>query len=256
MQDYFNLWHNSIYGKEFYKTELNTLKNNLNNIFGFHVLQIGADESNYLKDLGDKLKINHKITLSNNLSTDLPTTKNILFANDCFIPLASQSIDAVLMAHAFEFTSDPHALLREIDRILLPEGHLIILSFNPWSLWGLRKTFTFRKPPQMEKSFPWDDSGRWFSSRRVTDWLSLLNYKVTFKQHYFFRPYISNEKLFRYTKFFENIGKIIPLGAAGFCIIAVKKQVGLELIRPKWQSDVSFVGKSSYAKPSMRINEN
>ena len=255
MQDYYKFWHNSIYGAEFYQAELNALKNNLKNIFGFHILQIGADHCNYLKDLGDKLKINHKITLSANVSDSLKN-KNILYANDCLIPLASQSIDAVLLAHAFEASNDPHSLLREVDRILLPEGHLIILCFNPWSLWGVRKGFTFKKSSSMEKTFPWDDVGKWFSSHRVTDWLSLLNYKITFKQHYFFRPYINNEKIFRYMSFFDHIGKIIPIGAAGFCIIAVKKQPGLECIRPSWQNDISFVGKTSYIEPSMRTNEN
>ena len=258
MQDYYNFWHNTVYGKEFYNTELQILKAHLNNIFGFHLLQIGAFGLNYLTDLDDKFKINHKILLSDTLENvgDNSKHKSILYAHNHEIPLDTHSVDAILISHGLEFCAHPHQLLREVDRILLPEGHLIILGFNPWSWWGLRKSFTFKKPPSMDKTFPWDDTGKWYSSSRVTDWLSLLNYQVNFKKHYFFRPCIDNKNIFKYTKIFDHIGKIIPLGAAGFCIIAVKKQIAFELIRPKWQSEVAFVGKSSYVEPSMRVKQN
>jgi len=257
--NYYQLWQNSAYGKEFFNTEINILKKNLKNIFGFHLLQIGAEKLDYLENLEDKLKINHRIVLSDNLSDKMPQNssfKSTLYTKDNEIPLASETIDAVLISHGLEQSTDPHGLLREVDRILLPEGYMIILGFNPWSFWGLRKGLTVKKTSDMELDFPWDTKGKWFSSARICDWLSLLNYKIDFKKHYFYRPCIDNPNILKYTAGFEMVGKIIPLGAAGFCIVAIKKQVAFELLRPKWQSELSLVGKANYIEPSMRIKDN
>jgi hypothetical protein len=150
--------------------------------------------------------------------------------------------------------------LREADRILLPEGNMIILGFNPWSLWGLRKALSLKSSTPGEiRSFPWNtaiykrERNKWLSCYRICDWLNLLNYKIIFKQHYFYQPCIDNQKILHYTRFFNYLGKIIPLGAAGFCIIATKKKEAFELIRPNWGQSVNFnaqVSKAGYIEPT------
>lgn len=268
--NYYTEWLNSAYGRDFYNTEINLLKANLGNIFGFHVLQIGSSELNYLELLSDKLKINHKLVLvDHKLSNNISNTISILNSKDNYIALDTQSIDAVIISHGLEFSQDPHGLLREVDRVLLPEGHLIILGFNPWSLWGLRKSLSF-KTDNKQRSFPWDtkldtkdinniecheSTSKWLSCYRVCDWLNLLNYSISFKKHYFYQPCIDNQNILNYTKFFNQIGEIIPIGAAGFCIIATKKQEACELVRPNWRRTMTFVPKAGYIEPTMRLKK-
>ena len=55
------------------------------------------------------------------------------------LPFATHSIDLVVMPHILEFAEDPHQVLREVERVLVPEGHVVITGFNPASLWGLRQ---------------------------------------------------------------------------------------------------------------------
>ncbi len=83
------------------------------------------------------------------------------------LPLASGSVDVVVLIHQLEFAERPHQIIREAARVLAPEGHLLVVGFNPMSLWGLRRLLTTgRREP------PW--TGRYLSALRVGDWMQLL----------------------------------------------------------------------------------
>lgn len=243
---YNNFWTNSEYGKELLDIEYNILKSNLHKVFGFHILQIGCPTINYLSDF---CKINHQLVLVNNLEYNVQDSRSIIYSADERIPLETASIDAVVIAHDLEFTENPHAVLREIDRILMPEGHLIILNFNPNSFWGIRSILTRKKSLE----YPW--SGSWRSCYRLCDWLKLLNYDIRKKDFYFYRPCINNKKLLNSMRLFETIGKLIPLGAAGYCISAIKKQEAMISLSANWRRQVELAGVSNYAEPTMRIHD-
>ena len=51
------------------------------------------------------------------------------------LPLASESCKLVVVQHLFERLDDPAACVGEIARVLAPEGVLLVLGFNPLSLW-------------------------------------------------------------------------------------------------------------------------
>jgi ubiquinone/menaquinone biosynthesis C-methylase UbiE len=55
------------------------------------------------------------------------------------LPFATQSLDLVVLPHVLEFAAEPHQVLREVERVLIPEGQVIICGFNPSSLWGMRQ---------------------------------------------------------------------------------------------------------------------
>ncbi|MES1948525.1 methylase [Salinisphaera sp. C84B14] len=87
------------------------------------------------------------------------------------LPLASASVDALVLAHALEQVAEPHALLRECARVLNARGQLIILAFNPLSLWALRQGFPTRRTPRFRPcSAP-------PSASRLYDWLRLLEFE-------------------------------------------------------------------------------
>ncbi len=86
------------------------------------------------------------------------------------LAVATDSIDAVFLPHMLETTEDPHAVLREVDRILRPDGHVVVAGFNPWGWWGVRHYLSRRRFPA--------GGQRMVSERRLRDWLHLLDYHV------------------------------------------------------------------------------
>jgi SAM-dependent methyltransferase len=84
--------------------------------------------------------------------------------------VTTDSIDAVFLPHVLETTEDPHATLREVDRILRPDGHVVIAGFNPWGWWGARHYLSRRRFPAGGR--------RMVSEARLRDWLQLLDYSV------------------------------------------------------------------------------
>jgi SAM-dependent methyltransferase len=87
------------------------------------------------------------------------------------LPFESKSVDACLLAHCLAWSSDPHRILREVDRVLIDDGWIIISGFNPFSVLGIGKLI-----PGIHKRVPWNS--RMFTQMRLMDWLSLLNYEV------------------------------------------------------------------------------
>ncbi|MGI9329305.1 MAG: class I SAM-dependent methyltransferase, partial [Gammaproteobacteria bacterium] len=98
-------------------------------------------------------------------------------ANDLAIP--ADSIDAVLLAHILESHGDPHAVLREVDRILRPDGQLIVAGFNPYGTWGFRHLLSGSRFPPGTASL--------ISDRRLKDWLRLLNFSIQRTRFYHFQ---------------------------------------------------------------------
>jgi SAM-dependent methyltransferase len=70
------------------------------------------------------------------------------------LPFAAHSIDLVVMAHVLEFHDDPHQILREVERVLIPEGEVIITGFNPLSIWGLRRDSPTARRFSLERPLP------------------------------------------------------------------------------------------------------
>lgn len=248
--EYKSFWTNTVYGKELFDFEQELISKYLTKIFGFNILQIGSTNINYLSQ---NCKVKHKLVLSSNIHEHLDNkldhnldNRSLLYSKDHLIALATDSVDAVILAHALEFSPEPHSVLREIDRVLLPSGNLIILGFNPWSFWGLRSALTNKK----SVLYPWH--GSWLSCNRVCDWLRLLDYEICDKTFYFFRPYLNSQKILNSMRFMDQIGKILPIGAASFCINAKKKQSLLTPIKAKWQNNIELVNVRNSAEPTMR----
>ncbi|MDT0618747.1 methyltransferase domain-containing protein [Salinisphaera sp. P385] len=88
------------------------------------------------------------------------------------LPLASGSLDAVVMPHSLELMPDPHRLLREVNRVLSDRGQVVLLGFNPYGPWALGQRLRRRG-----SGYPAAD--RLIALGRVRDWLQLLDFEVT-----------------------------------------------------------------------------
>ena len=135
----------------------------ISRLFGYHILQIGLEEH---QDLISDSPAGHKIMFSSKWSPGLAKP----VANCEKLPIASDSIDSIVLYHALDFTNDCHELLREATRILRPGGNMLVIGFNPFSVWGLWRLLKRKKTP------PW--KGRFLSVTRLSDWLRLLDLQI------------------------------------------------------------------------------
>jgi SAM-dependent methyltransferase len=102
----------------------------VNDIFGYNALQLGLPAHDFLRNSRIPLRFT---------GADQPGATVRLCGDE--LPIDSASLDLVLLPHILEFSEQPHAILREVERVLMPEGSLLISGFNPHSLWGLHRKF-------------------------------------------------------------------------------------------------------------------
>jgi SAM-dependent methyltransferase len=191
-------------------------------IFGFHALQLGLPGVDLLRES----RIAHRMRIAEGGEPDL-------YARGHELPLATQSIDLALLPHVLEFAEEPHAILREIDRVLMPEGRLVIVGFNPWSLWGLRSALGFSRD-----EFPW--KGHFLSLLRVKDWLALLGFDVSAGRLIGYAPPFNNERVRRRFGFMDPAGdRWWAVGGAVYMLQAIKRVRGMRLLTPAWQEQAA-----------------
>jgi SAM-dependent methyltransferase len=211
-------WFQTPLGQYLLEKERAYLDEVTRDIFGFHALQLGLSDVDLLREN----RITHKMRVAKSGAVDLHASSHDL-------PIATHSIDLVLLAHMLEFDDEPHAILREVDRVLMPEGRLVIVGFNPWSLWGLRSALGFSR-----EQFPWN--GRFLSLLRVKDWLALLGFEVNAGRLIAYAPPFDSERWRRRYGFMEPAGdRWWAVGGAVYMLQAIKRVKGMRLITPAWQ---------------------
>jgi SAM-dependent methyltransferase len=185
-------------------------------IFGYNALQLGLPQAELLKASRIPFRLKADPSATVGLRTDFRD-----------LPIAANSIDLVVLAHVLEFSADPHQVLREVARVLLPEGQLLIAGYNPWSPWGWRRVFGRRS------GYPWN--GRFINLPRLKDWLRLLELEITGGQMCCYTPPFSTEKALKRFEFADAAGdRWWPIGGGIYFLQAVKRVRGMRLIVPKW----------------------
>jgi len=146
------------------------------------------------------------------------------------LPFASQSLDLVVLPHVLEFAAEPHQVLREVERVLIPEGQAVICGFNPASLWGLRQYAgrALRSP-----YLPTE--GEFISMPRMKDWLKLLNLGVTRSHFGCYAPAFRSSQWLARCGFLERAGRRWwPYLGAVYIVHAIKRVKGMRIIGPAW----------------------
>ncbi|WP_045049403.1 methyltransferase domain-containing protein [Rouxiella chamberiensis] len=142
-------------------------------LYGFHLLKVGnlSAEIN-----SEACPISHQVNVA-------PEGHNLQVLGDpYYLPFEQKSVDACLLCHTLNYATDPHRILREVDRVLIDDGWLVVGGFTPLSVLGLGKCVPFLRRRQPYAS-------RMFSQTRLIDWLSLLNYEVMFKSRFQVLPW-------------------------------------------------------------------
>lgn len=155
------------------------------------------------------------------------------------LPFDTKSIHVAVLPHTLDFADDPHGVLREVDRVLMPEGHVVIIGFNPLSLWGIRKWV--RLPVVgWHQQVPW--CGQFLRLARIKDWLALLDFETTAGNMLCYRPPVGNAVLYERLRFLEPAGdRWWPMLAAVYILVAKKRELGMTPIRPEWKTKNAVV---------------
>ena len=125
--------------------------------------------------------------------------------------------------------ADPHGIQREVDRILVPDGHIIVLGFNPWSFWGVRRWFM-----SLRRGIPW--CCHFISPTRMKDWLSLLGFDSRKVLTFNFTLPVQSSLVRRGFSLFERLGnKLWPSFGGAYCFVARKCEIPLTPLRARWQ---------------------
>lgn len=220
----FRHWYEQFPGRVLLHYEKQKLENILPNLFGYHLLQVGNYWNEYLLESS---RIPHKVVIDTDLSCQGRVSKLAAYPDQ--LPIQTDSIDVVLLPHTLELDPDPHQVLREAERILIPEGHLVLVGFNPISWWGI-----WRLMRSWRKQAPWCIN--FFSQTRIKDWLALLGFEIVKIEKYFFRPPIAHEKILHRLRFMEIIGnRYFNVGAGAYILLAKKRVARLTPIKPKWR---------------------
>ena len=215
-------------------------------IFGFNAVQLGLTEYEFLRASRMPLRTvaGNKAGLQECKSSD--GDKSAKYAKVRLImeelPFDSASLDMVVMPHVLEFNEHPHQILREVERVLMPEGHVIIAGFNPRSLWGMRRVLG------APMGYPWN--GNFIALPRIKDWLALLGFEVVAGRFACYSPPLSNPKWLSRFHFMEPAGDRWWAVCGGvYFLQAIKRVPGVRPIKPRWNE--GLVGKLIPATPRL-----
>ena len=222
-------WLRSPAGADLLRMEVERVHAAVGNLFGYHCLQVGdlagADLLSASRILGRTV-----VDIDGGAPRDpYPLVSGAATS----LPIDSHAVDVVVLPHVLEFESRPHEALREASRVLVPEGSLVILGFNPVSVIGLRRVFKHRA-----QAAPW--CGTYLGSGRLRDWLTLLGFDVTDQRACFASGHGTRGARRRGIRSFVEW---IPPALASARLILAKKRVNAMLpLRPRWKPSRRLAG--------------
>jgi SAM-dependent methyltransferase len=244
--DTLNHWFSTPQGQYLLSREQAFFDQTIADIFGFNAVQLGLTEYEFLR----ASRMHVRIVAGNKAGfqecKSASGEKTALYAKVRLImdelPFESGSLDMVVMPHVLEFNENPHQILREVERVLMPEGNVIIAGFNPRSLWGVRRALGSKK------GYPW--RGNFISLPRLKDWLALLGFEVVSGRFACYAPPLLNPKLVNRLSFMEPAGdRWWAVSGGVYFLQAIKRVHGMRPIKPRWNE--GLVGKLLPATPKL-----
>ena len=237
----------------------------VSDIFGYHALQLGLPELDTLQ----ANRMPHKwLALSampgrpvqspsqgypaHRMEPDSISSPRVaLLTDSAALPFPESSLDLVVLPHTLELGSDPHSALREVARVLVPEGRVVISGFNPASLWGLRQ-----RRDHLYQRFGYDESflprtGDFIGYWRLRDWLRLLDFEVESAHFGCYRPALASQQWLDRFDWMDAAGeRWWPIFGAVYFLVAAKHVRGMRLLEPAWK-----VRKTPAAAPAAVANK-
>ncbi len=239
-------WYQTLSGKSSLDKLDNWCAETLSEIFGYYAIEMGVISEQHsllqysrittgftLFDQARKAKI--KTPFEND-----EVRPSSLIATTEQLPIATDNVDLVIASHTLESSKDPYLVLREIDRVLVPEGHCILIGFNPSPVSQLRAQLS----QLIRSGFKRDESSyKMRSVTRVKDWFSLLGFEVVDVHYMGMRPAIKNQKLFDALSWFERLGEYAgPILGNMYVVHAKTQTVAMHPHKKVWLAPAVLSG--------------
>ncbi len=230
-------WYESALGQAVLDVVSNKFDHILPGIFGYQGMQVGqiAPQRELLASAG----LHRRIVLDSCAESSSSHISGQLEQ----LPISSDCMHLVFYPHSLEFCENPHGALREADRVLTADGHLLLMGFNPYSQFGLRRA--------VGRSVPW--SGKTYSRARIQDWLSVLGFRVVTAENVFLRPPVNRERMLNATRHIEKTQRLFGLLGGVYLIHARKQSVPMTLARQKWLKPRGRLVTGSFAQSASRV---
>lgn len=204
-------WFGTPLGRSFLACERLLVSPLAEHLVGARLLQLGRWGND--ERILENVRVGQIVRMAEDAPADMVASLDAL-------PILSESVECVLMPHTLEFHADPHATLWEAARVLEDGGHLLLIGFSRYSLWGLREALG--RPP-------FGGEGHLISERRIGDWMRLLGLELMSVRRYHYRPPLSHAASLRGTRWLERWGNSRvpgPWPAGGYAALFCKRRPG------------------------------
>lgn len=220
-------WFGEPVGRQLLKEESELLQDSLEGVFGHSLLELSLVTQS-LASRPDGIRRHYTIGPAVQRELGRPLDAVGDFAQ---LPIANESQDAVVLHHLLEFVANPHNLLREVERITVPHGRVLIVGFNPFSLLGMQLQFSGR----LKRNSVWKHHV--LTTHRLIDWLHLLGFKVNHCWYGFHRiPLKQPAWCMSHGRPVPEVLKRLPVGGT-FVLSATKYRAPVTPVKMKWRRE-------------------
>lgn len=201
--------------------ELAQFDSAVEDVFGYRAVQIGLPEVDFLRQ--NRIQFRFALALEPGAA---------VAADPLQMPLESQSVDLLALPHVLECHPNPHEVLREAERVLRPEGQVVISGFNTASLWRLRQLTPFVS----KSGAPWD--AHFIGLLRLRDWLRVLGFELNGGKFGCYVPPFASQVWLERFAFMDPAGaRWWPVLGGVYVVRAVKRVTGLRFVTPAWRRE-------------------
>lgn len=212
-------WFSTPQGAYVLDWELAQFDSAVDDVFGFRALQIGLPEVDFLRQ--------NRISWRFSLALEPGAA---VAADPLQLPVESQSLDLAVLPHVLEGHHNPHDVLREAERVLRPEGQVVISGFNTLSLWRLRQIFGAKD------GSPWD--AKFIGLMRLREWLRVLGFELNGGMFGCYAPPFRERLWLDRFAFMEKAGaRWWPVCGGIYVVRAIKRVHGMRIVTPAWRQE-------------------